>query len=69
MRAHAHTYLEHLSLKYSYIFFFSLKRYLFKHRGVPTSTKGDLLKVLATNHISLASTKYKLSITLAIEYK
>jgi len=49
------------------LYFFSLKRYLFKHQIVHTSTRKDLLQVLATSHLCLPSTKYNLSTTLARE--
>jgi hypothetical protein len=35
------------------------------HQRVLTSTKGDLLQVLATNSFGQSRTKYKLSTTLA----
>jgi hypothetical protein len=60
-------YISRVYLSIIYLYFFSLKRYLFKHQRVFTSTKRDLLQVLATNHLGLPSTKYKLSTILARE--
>ena len=49
------------------MYFLFLKKYLFKHRRVHTSTKKDLLQVFATSSFDLSRTKYKLSTILAKE--
>ena len=49
------------------MYFLFLKRYLFKYRRVYTSTKKDILQVLAMNSFGLSRTKYKLSTILAKE--
>jgi len=53
-------YIFRASLSRIFLYFFSPKRYLFKHRRVLTSTKKDFLHVPITNHLNLPSTKYKL---------
>jgi hypothetical protein len=47
------------------MYFLSLKNYLVKHQRVLTSTKEDVLQVLATNSFDLLKTEYKLLTTLA----
>jgi len=58
------TYIFRTSLSRILLYFFFLKRYLFKHKKVLLSTKTDLLQVLATGYLDLSSIKYKLSTTL-----
>jgi hypothetical protein len=60
-------YIFRASLSRIFLYFFSLKKYLFKYRRVSTSTERDLLQVPATNSLNLPSTKYKLPTTLIKE--
>jgi hypothetical protein len=57
-------YIFRASLSKIFLYFLSLKRYLFKHQRVHTSTKENLLQVLATNSFGLPRIKHKLLTTL-----
>ena len=55
-------YIFRVSSSRIFLYFFSLKRYLFKHRRVFNSTNGDFLQVLATNTFTyqIPSIRYQL---------
>jgi hypothetical protein len=57
-------YIFRASLSRIFLYFLSLKRYLFNHQRVTTSTKVNLLQVLATSSFGIPMTKYKISTTL-----